>query len=64
MELPRLPLVYKSAKVIKEAQRDGLSYVKWEEAEGKLRASTPMYTRREYRFLFRERRLQKRRQSV
>lgn len=36
LELPRLPLVYKSAKVIKEAQRDGLSYVKWEEAEGKI----------------------------
>lgn len=36
LELPRLPLVYKSAKVIKEVQRDGLSYVKWEEAEGKI----------------------------
>lgn len=36
LELPRLPLMYKSVKIIKEAQKDGLSYVKWEEAEGKI----------------------------
>lgn len=36
LELPHLPLIYKSAKVIKEAQKNGLSYIKWEEAEGEI----------------------------
>lgn len=36
LELPHLPLIYKSAKVIREAQKAGLSYVKWEDAEGQI----------------------------
>lgn len=36
LELPHLPLIYKSAEVLKKAQKSNLSYVKWEEAEGKV----------------------------
>ena len=36
LELPHLPLVCRSAEVQKSVQRDGLSYIKWEDAEGKI----------------------------
>lgn len=36
LELPHLPLVCRSADIQKSVQRDGLSYVKWEDAEGKI----------------------------
>lgn len=36
LELPHLSLVCKSAEVLRAAQKDGLSYVKWENAEGKV----------------------------
>ncbi|WP_461812531.1 aminotransferase class I/II-fold pyridoxal phosphate-dependent enzyme [Faecalimonas sp.] len=36
LELPQLSLVCKSAEVLRAAQKEGLSYVKWENAEGKV----------------------------
>lgn len=38
LELPRLPVVQKSADILKKVKKDGISYTKWEDAQGKVAA--------------------------
>lgn len=38
LELPHLPMAQKSADILKKVREDGICYMKWEDAEGKIAA--------------------------